>query len=278
MPSTGAAGTIALHHLTIPSEGGSPLIIEGPQALTSREPLKNPPIHEAVLDVRVLASSDVSAASFEPLIREIAGEFPQSKRMNAFAAEFAFGKGAPTTRRAERKPLGHLFESVDKKHILQFRVDGFTLSRLRPYEGFDGLYSLFERYWQMYLECAKPRGVVRLATRYINRFDVPPAGTIEDHLTVFPSPPLAALSVTQFVHRTQYRNLKTNLNAGVVIALEPALDGKASTIVIDIDAYAGGSFECDLQTLGTKFRSLRMFKDDLFFAIVGPRALERFDQ
>src|SRR5439155_19957410 len=68
---------------------------------------------------------------------------------------------------------GSRFDATDGKTVAQFRSDGFTLNRLKPYEDWRTLWNEAKRLWLVYVEHVKPVGVTRLALRYINELQLP---------------------------------------------------------------------------------------------------------
>ena len=65
-------------------------------------------------------------------------------------------------------PDGYLFTSVDGRQVVQARLDGFTFSRLKPYDKWESLRDEARELWQHYVQIASPETVTRVALRYIN--------------------------------------------------------------------------------------------------------------
>ena len=74
--------------------------------------------------------------------------------------------------------------------IAKFSPEGFTLSRLFPYENWEKFHNEAIRLWRVYSQLAKPVEVLRLGLRYVNRIPVVAERTLlEDVLQVAPQPP-----------------------------------------------------------------------------------------
>lgn len=69
------------------------------------------------------------------------------------------------------KKIGFQFWDAEKVRVFQARLDGFTYSRLAPYDCWEDLCGEARRLWRQYREFAKPERVSRIAVRYINRLD-----------------------------------------------------------------------------------------------------------
>src|SRR5258708_20692263 len=79
--------------------------------------------------------------------------------------------------------------------VAQFRIDGFTFSKLEPYTTWEEVFAEASRLWQLYVAKAQPPEGIRVAGRDINRLRVPvPAALCENFapppVLAFPSPHL----------------------------------------------------------------------------------------
>ena len=70
-------------------------------------------------------------------------------------------------------PIGYRYTSGDGKYIAQFKVDGFTLSRMEPYTVWEDVRSEAAKLWEIYHRVANVETITRLATRYTNVIRVP---------------------------------------------------------------------------------------------------------
>jgi uncharacterized protein (TIGR04255 family) len=68
---------------------------------------------------------------------------------------------------------GYFWKTSDEKTIVQFRVDGFTFNRLRPYTSWTELFPQALDLWHLYSRVSRPEVITRLAVRYINRIPLP---------------------------------------------------------------------------------------------------------
>lgn len=96
--------------------------------------LKNAPITEAVIDIRVKLPSSTNIESIDLLFGKIKEQYPvrQEHRVSEFSLELK-PSGDPI-KTAKSAVNGYRYISADKKQIVQARLDGFTMSRLHPYK------------------------------------------------------------------------------------------------------------------------------------------------
>lgn len=132
----------------------------------------NAPITEAIIDLRY---SLPEHANLEMLQATRFGEeerYPKSNEMYSMEGSFTFEKGATTASTTQHEKIGYRFASADGKGIWQSRLDGFTFSRLAPYESWLPFVSEAERLWKIVRRRTDPVRIERVAVRYINRIDI----------------------------------------------------------------------------------------------------------
>src|SRR5258708_29222831 len=94
---------------------------------------KNPPIIEALIDIKVTQSEDVTVGKIELLHEKIKNEYPQKNTRGGFMFQIQLGE-KPEGSARNLDVNGFLFKSKDERKIVQFRKDGFTFSQLKPYK------------------------------------------------------------------------------------------------------------------------------------------------
>src|SRR5579859_7697680 len=105
--------------------------------------LREAPITEAIIDFRVKSRAGLDPAVFSGVRPSLADRFPRLNEQRGGKITFEFAPGAATPPVTEDLGLqGLFFRSADEKMIAQFRTDGFTLNRLRPYTSWNELFPL----------------------------------------------------------------------------------------------------------------------------------------
>lgn len=235
--------------------------------------LNNPPIEEALIDVRVRARPDVTSEQLQAIFDSVADQLPKKEALRTMRARIRLESTQELVQRSS-SDNGWLFKSADDLILLQCRLDGMTLNRLRPYSGFVDLFERFRAYWQVYRDVARPQLVTRLALRYINRFQVPAEGVVADYLKYAPGQLSSDLFTTGFTQTTTHAYRDWNGRVNLTTALAPSLHDSATSMIVDIDAYCEDGFaDKDLEEC---FQRLHSAKNEIFFAVVGDRALESF--
>ena len=138
------------------------------------ETFRNPPITEALIDIRADLPSDITLSELEKLQEAIKSHYPKKRLRHRFEGVIEFKEQeAPRAESKDLGPDGYFFWSADENQAVQFRLDGFTFNRLRPYKNWDAMRSEAKPLWELYLANARPLHVTRLALRYINSIDIP---------------------------------------------------------------------------------------------------------
>jgi uncharacterized protein (TIGR04255 family) len=142
--------------------------------MTEVRHLDNAPITEAIIDFRVKLPSEFQVETFLELKNTIGDRFPKVEDRKLFSSQFKIKKGEPQPLSSEYHGIqGYFFRPEDDKTVVQFRIDGFTFSRLKPYTYWEKMLEEARELWGMYCELAQPEAVTRLATRYINHINIP---------------------------------------------------------------------------------------------------------
>lgn len=250
--------------------------------MAEQRQLPNPPLREAVIDVRCLPPDGVTGESFAHVGRELGEGFEaEGQRILAFEGEIRINDGeAPVSVLPETTLRGYRYLAVDGTTVAQFRIDGFTFSKMAPYTDWDTVFPQALRLWELYLESAKPTGIPRLATRYINEmaFDAP--FDLNDYFTAGPTVPDEATGEIQaFFSRVTSYDPDSRLTHHVTQAFEGFRPDGSAKIILDIDVFR--VFEpplepADSATFESTFQALREAKNKIFFSYITDRAAEVF--
>jgi uncharacterized protein (TIGR04255 family) len=90
------------------------------------------PITEALIDLRVTPGERVDVAALDAIHAAELQNYPNKKKLYAFTAELRAGDEVSAN--ANQIERGWALVSEDQKQVCQVQLDGFTFSRLAPYE------------------------------------------------------------------------------------------------------------------------------------------------
>jgi uncharacterized protein (TIGR04255 family) len=128
------------------------------------------PVTEALIDIRVQAPSEIALVTLEAIKTRVP-DYPRQEQRTLAEAQVNFGSEITTT--TQQKRIGYAYFSSDGKQVFQARMDGFTFSRLEPYQSWNALSNEARRLWDIYRDYIKPIKITRVAVRFINQFNFP---------------------------------------------------------------------------------------------------------
>ncbi|MDP2719618.1 MAG: TIGR04255 family protein [Dehalococcoidia bacterium] len=228
--------------------------------------LKNAPLTEALIDIRVSLPSVFDPKDFLSLSNDISDKYIKSGPRQMFTAAFGVEAGIPFTKATESKGVhGYICKSGDGKDVVQFRIDGFTFSRLNPYSAWETVLSEAKRLWELYSIKCSPELITRIAVRYINKLDLPlPIKDFADYLT---APPLVPDSlpqeVSQFLTRVVIHD--ADITANIVQAMKSSLKADHLGVILDIDVFKVNENGFEESSIWPEFEKLRALKNRIFF-------------
>jgi uncharacterized protein (TIGR04255 family) len=235
------------------------------------------PITEALIDIRVELSSALRFEDLHAVRKHVSSDYPTEETRNLGEGMLQFGAAVQAT--AQQKPWGLMFRNSSNTQVLQVRLDGFTFSRLEPYEDFEHLRDEARRLWNIYRELVRPKGITRVAVRYINQLNIP--GTTvepEDYLKTFPNLsgdlPGNLRDIAHFL--MSLRIPQPDLKGLLVIneALTPPKKPDTISIVLDIDLFVENPPIDTEDGLWSFFQTLRERKNLYFEACITDKTRE----
>lgn len=241
---------------------------------------ENPPITEAIIDIRVKLPEDFMLEQLPEDFGSFLLSYPDKKWMTKQEGEILFESDSEPKFSSISKKVGIALTSEDQERIAQFRIDGFTLSQLRPYRGWAKFKKDSEEAWNAYRNIFTPARVSRLAVRFINRLDLPLQDgrlEFEDYLKTYPelSPDFAkdmgGFFMKLLIPRPDYAS-DVILQQGVMNSSE----SNVVSILLDIDAFREIDEEASSPEIWNIFDALRNLKNEAFKHSITERTEELF--
>lgn len=239
--------------------------------------LNNAPITEALIDLRVQLPEGFKLSELEAFCGEVHQEYPTKMHRKSWTGLIRVsGGGRPEIENSEPKTDGFVLKSESGLQVVQARMDGFTFSRLQPYETWEKLRDEARRLWALYVRITDPQCVTRIAVRYVNKINLP----IEDDFTTYLttgvqiSPELPQAMSGLFLRcEVPFDNPKAQTIITQTLG-EPSGEMDSVPYVFDIDVYRMGSPCIDLLQLWNEFDELRDVKNQVFFGSITKATVE----
>lgn len=232
------------------------------------------PITEAVFDVRF--AEKLSAREMERLRDSFKNQYSKIEDFNDIKVEITNGKAATTTQRS-----GHKLTAINAADIILIRELSFGSGRLAPYENWENFSAVALKNLEQVTTVVGRKMINRIATRFINRFDIP-ASEIENRdvnewVTATVALPESLVKTigpyslaVNFVHAET--GAKALVQSGVVA---PALL-KHVSILLDIDVYIDEGISAHKDEVSRLAPTLRAAKNSIFETLITDKLRERF--
>lgn len=240
-----------------------------------RAHLNHAPIREAVIDIAISPKVDLQVidAAAEGLMPSF------ERRSDIWEATIGlqFDEAGAHAQKGGPSKVGVRFDSAAPPHVLQYRTNGFTFSRLTPYEDWSQVRDAAKPYWRLYSESVGPCKVTRLAVRYINALRLPlPVQDFAEFLTAAPRVPSELpQTVTGFLQRVVM--VTESYSAIVTQSLENVLpDQQQWVVVLDIDVWRSVAFSPQDSSVWDVLDELRNAKNEIFFRHLTDKAVDVF--
>lgn len=238
--------------------------------------LPRAPITEAILDIHVKLPPTVDLARLAALQEPVRERYPTKRERASFEAGFQILPGGEVqVVPSSGRPDGFLFTSRDGRQVVQYRLDGYTFNRLRPYETWDSFRDEAREHWERYREATSPELVRRIALRYINRLEVPAvAKDFREYLMTVPEvAPSLPQGLSNFLMRLEIPDAESKSIAIVTETMEQPKDDRLG-LILDIDVIRQQVFEAAGAQMWEALEQLRDFKNRIFFGSLTKKAME----
>lgn len=239
--------------------------------------LSNAPITEALIDIQVVQNEPPAIESLRNVVEAIKDDFPVVEDRIQTSIQVEFNKGEATTSRGQ-SPQGFNARSTDGLYVVQILMGRLTVSRLAPYVSWDDLREKAEHVWRIYLDNVNPLRVTRLATRYINRIELPDepfelSGILKKPVEM---PEGLPEGVGSYFVKLAIPDPDTGSVAFVHQILEGGGPQKQPFLIFDIDVFMQVDMDVQKEDVWETLEGLRGYKNRIFFGCLTDEAIEQF--
>jgi uncharacterized protein (TIGR04255 family) len=239
--------------------------------------LKNPPIVEAVIGISVPRLAEGILEQLKELaaqMLELNYQGPTPVSQSNF--QFVIKEGQSSVENRDFL-LGWRFDSKDKLHSVQFKIDGFVFSRLGSYQTWEQFRGEAKKLWDLYYRVIAPTELAEFGVRYINKVFIPQGEQVSDYLTVYPYIPqgLPQDVLDSFMRLGLPLEAPQGRFTHQHILLPPEKPGYA-TVILDND-FRFSAIGLSEGKLWEQLEEVRQLKDDYFRKILTKSFLETFN-
>jgi uncharacterized protein (TIGR04255 family) len=263
----------------MPTWGEPNRVLDAREKRVSEQPYKQPPITEAVIEIRFAAPLGADR------IAAISGDFQSLYPFEQRIADVHVQLNLPSAPQAGTttetiETLGHKRSSLDQTEILVLRPQNFVVSQLAPYPGWQTFFERFRRDWILWKSLISYRKISRIGVRYINRIDIPSiSGQIinyEQYINIYPHLPTLIPNVQGYGVQVivDMPDISCRMTLNSLTAPSPLLGHGG--FIIDQDIYNEQTPPQNDDDIYTFLNVVRVKKNDVFEACITSRARELF--
>ncbi len=240
--------------------------------------LRAAPIVEGLINIQTKPRAGFSVDDLNAFGACIKDSYPTVRKLTEIAGEIRLREEGATQAIAT-SVVGFRYEREAPRFVIHAHPGELLVSRLRPYDEWTNLYAETRSMWTKYIGVAKPETITRLATRFINRIELPGKDLdFEQYLTApAPVPKQLGEHLEHFLTRVVIQDAKSGASIAISQALE-TFNPQTETvsILLDIDVYKLVSLPVEGEEAWELLNAMRELKNRAFFGSVTPKALELF--
>ncbi|MBI3902921.1 MAG: TIGR04255 family protein [Nitrosomonadales bacterium] len=238
--------------------------------------LSRAPIVEAAIGVTARAEAEWDEHVVSEQFKQRLSEYPAVQSQHSIRHEIKFGVDVQSEQAVHEVGWrGLRCESADKLHIAQFNRDGFSFSRLKPYQGWEQFQQEGFRLWRLYSEIAQPSEIQRIGLRFINRIEfLQDEVKLEDFLENPPKTPRdMEVPFEGFLHHNTLAVPGYPYGINLIQTVQPPQGSDAWGVILDIDVVTIEPI-ANQDTFEQHLAQMRWLKNKVFFGSVTPNTLE----
>jgi uncharacterized protein (TIGR04255 family) len=242
------------------------------------QPYKQPPITEAVIELRFAAPID--PGDIAKVSTDLKSFYPQQQPITDVRVHLNLPSGPQIVTTAHHiETHGIRLSTDDQTQLVLVWPQTFVCSQLALYPGWDVFFERFCRDWSVWKRTLGYRRITRIGVRYINRIDIPATAPLvqhEEYLNIYPQVPDIIQSLTAYnvVTQSVLSEIGCMLTLNSSSAPSPLLGHAA--FIVDQDIFKEGDLPQNDDSIYALLNHIRAKKNEVFEACIKPRARELF--
>lgn len=241
---------------------------------------KNPPITEAVIEVRFAEPSDPTDLS--KASAKFAQLYPHEQMMKNYEVRLDIpGPDNHPSAQFQHEQNVHRRTSADLSKFLLLSPTNIVISQLSPYTGWKTLFDRFVRDWKIWTKFKGYQKIIRVGVRFINRIDIPIHNGIaeqEEHLNVYPKLPDGMKDpLSGYGVQVQYPLTDIGCTLTINSAAVPSPLLGYGSVLLDIDVSMIADPPQSDVALYSLLNTIHNKKNEIFEACVTDKARELFE-
>ena len=229
--------------------------------------LKNPPLKEALIDVRVEYESDLSVDALDKAYSKLKAELPKK----SIRAAFSFSVSPQGSSQKNEGVHGYVLTDNTKNRVLQITKEGITFSQIDNYTSWEKFEPQFHKYLGIVNQTVPIKIINRIGVRYINKIQIPAEDKtlINNYFTISPNFKNIE-TIGQYFMRVVAPQKNGNFTRVLTQGINPKdISVDSVGVVLDIDIFHESKIRPnDSKKIKSLLAEARDLKNDLFFSSI----------
>lgn len=247
--------------------------------MTNPRQLAHPPVIEALLNFQANAVAGWNGEGMEQKAKVLFPTHSKVQMLQEINVQFTGGKEEGGVAHAPIQ--GFMLRSSLVPTVHQVRRDGYAFSQLKPYTNWEAFVEAAMNGWRIYSDAFKPGELQRVALRFINRLDFPLdefRQNRDEFLTIAPRVPAGLdWGFAGFQQGNVYAPADSPCLVKVqLMRVIEAGNTASAAILLDTEVVLKEPLAALDLTVSQVLLEMRRLKNDAFFGILTPKALERY--
>jgi uncharacterized protein (TIGR04255 family) len=241
---------------------------------------RNPPVQEAVLEIRFSPNPKVTFAHLEKFADAMGTQYPN--RVKQQALDVNLDMDGAGMNHIGVTPLGIQLHSADNSRNIIAKADTVGVSFLRPYKRWPSIRETLQDVYLQYRRIVPQLSIIRLGMRYINRVELPSVGgNINRFLKAPPVLPQGeGLPQALWQFQTVVIIPLEEVDGIAVVKqaiIEPDEESKTVPFILDIDVvHTAADTGVDENSMWERFDKMRDVRNRIFLGCLHDNALEPY--
>lgn len=239
--------------------------------------LSRAPITEALLTFQANAAAHWGEENMLSRLKALWPNHPDPQELQQVNMQFSAKSGEqPRQDTMSAQILGWIFRSETEHIAHQVRRDGYTFSRLKPYEDWESFEMAAKENWQKVSEILEPAPLHSVAARFINLLEIPTAKfKWKRYFTTQPPCPAGLKWQFQgFVQQAVYA--VPDSECTVQVTFSPSFSAapkETSIFMLDIDVSLKQSLPSSGKSVDEVLDEMHLRKNQAFFGMLTKEAI-----
>lgn len=228
-------------------------------------PYDRPPIQECVVEFRFRSTLE-DGAKFKSSLQDLKADYPHFQEQWALEAQFDLKS---KWQQGAQKVTGVVFDNRKadnpRTRVGHFLLDRFVFSQLPPYVSWDSFLPETQRLYSKYMPVGKPERILRIASRTINRLEIPgETANIEEYFkmsTKFPDS--LPRDVVNFLTKLTL-NFDDGIRATIIMTLPKKGKPESVGVIFDTDVYKTCNLPPDSESVWEILEQIHQIRNQIF--------------